>query len=382
MKNKFATVASWFIFTILDLILIIILTHFCKDKIINNEMWLTFAMTHLFLIIALLLSSTFSKTYQNMILINNRSFFKFQHFNYGLSLNRNLLLFLKEQNVQYAQAIRITFNKITNSNMYVGNKTENSTIKEIANYLYSYFDKETTYFSMIDNRTFLIVIKQNLPQMINKDITNHINNLNFSEWKKVFVPETIVMSYGTEFNDINHLINKIESYFTKTFNNRLFYNYNSELISIKQNELFINFLNEVKPPKIDVKLSTSVYKNNKIFYPEYVINSTIKVNQNFLINKLSHSNQIMYKRYLAALAIKKYSLNKQITEHPLMIDYPMEWISSNDFNINNFISKLDLLNIDCKKLILQIKVNHNSELNTFIANSKQIKQNNIKIKLI
>jgi hypothetical protein len=65
-----------------------------------------------------------------------------------------------------------------------------------------------------------------------------------------------------------------------------------------------------------------------------------------------------------------------------MIDYPMEWISSNDFNINNFISKLDLLNIDCKKLILQIKVNHNSELNTFIANSKQIKQNNIKIKLI
>ncbi|QHX36330.1 EAL domain-containing protein [Spiroplasma sp. BIUS-1] len=192
--------------------------------------------------------------------------------------------------------------------------------------------------------------------------------------------KSVCSYYGLHSNNLDKLLEynrHVENDFLLTYQEKNIVVNPMEIIKEKNQNKKMLSLNEVTNLNQFATLFEPIYSSKTKDFESYFLNGMvegIEINsdlfeeQKKLISDMGLES--LFLRYISFQSLKKLSKqNNFVREKDMFINYTSEYISSEDFEVNEFILKLKNLKIDLSKLIL------NFDINNEVDNQKQLEKN-------
>lgn len=262
-------------------------------------------------------------------------------------------------------------------------------LKEIKNFL----NNETVFYYYYQYKYFFF-IKDNEKNEIIKQIKQiiHASNQNKIIRKNGIKSYALFATYGVHsinIKEINNALLEVNKNISYKAINKIVFEVNN--INVMQNK-WSNFnKNQVlkkaklfEPNDINIFFKLKSIKNNKKYYESEAIcisRAELDKDSLFKLSKDQYVNNII-KCHIAALSIKEFvasNLNKP--NNILLIDYPYEILSDEDFDIQQMITKI--LSFKILKKNIQINIYQPKGIrsnNVFLNNLLKLKENKISYK--
>lgn len=236
-------------------------------------------------------------------------------------------------------------------------------------------------------------------RQIQNAMLNTPRNVFYKKNSKKIVAGAYGSIYGVHSNDINQLIDlcyktKQKSYSSKRTNIIDIYDPNKIHLGNKIEE--INYKNNYFQPnnfQINLVEKRNLLKINHEYYTldvSYIDRLLIGLDniKSFAASMNVYDHTI---RMIAMQALKIYSniqTTSKVKKHPIILDYPINFVVSENFNLGNFKNKLETLNIGTDNIIFQFDLNNLSNndelynLNSLQKMGLKFIFNNLSIKTI
>ncbi len=195
------------------------------------------------------------------------------------------------------------------------------------------------------------------------------------------IVELTLKTSGSIYGVHNYDLNQLLKYCEINHDGNILYIYNPNINNINHNQYTskLDIYKYFNYDDIYIDLTKKISINNK---------NVILPNINCINHLLFDMNDIKFYiqtnniydialRWIAMITLKKY--NKLNSNNSIVIDYPINYILSNEFDINIFLKKILILNIDIKNIILVLDLKYFNLMNYNINNLILLKEKNIKI---
>jgi hypothetical protein len=313
--------------------------------------------------------------------------------------------FIARKNIQYAYVMLLhidienTTDKIVDYD--IRKQVESIISQEIS---HSFKDTSALFFQTNNDRLFCIVPATNFD--INSIKVSYQNNITEKRTandplvkfenienkiskeialKKQLIKPTIqifISVYGLHDSSIQRCVELCNTLLLSKNNTNLIQIYHPVDYASQNNEMILykELKNYVNDKNIEIQFKKIILRGETFQLPIYSYPSKNVFEYFKLLQLVPKKLTIILMRHLVALTLQAYSTNSTLSEHNIIIYYPISFIGSTEFIIQNFMNKLKLFSLLPKRVCLMIDLDQTKRLSiTTIKNLQALVKNGIRI---